>query len=52
MGFWFIFSMVTTHEELNVALIGGYQLVIEKLGAACFRCPKCIAVAGTHKSTF
>jgi integrase len=38
---------VTTPEELKVALLGGYQLVIEKFGASWFRRPKRIAFAGT-----
>jgi hypothetical protein len=38
---------VTTPEELKGALLGGYQLVIEKFGASWFRRPKRIAIAGT-----
>lgn len=38
---------VTTPEELKVALLGGYQLVIEKFGASWFRRPKRISIAGT-----
>lgn len=38
---------VTTPEELKVALLGGYTLVIEKFGASWFRRPKRIAIAGT-----
>jgi hypothetical protein len=38
---------VTTPEELKVALLGGYQLVIEKFGASWFRWSKRIAIAGT-----
>jgi len=38
---------VTTPEELKVALLGGYQFVIEKFGASWFRRPKRIAFAGT-----
>ena len=30
---------VTTPEELKVALLGGYQLVIEKFGASCLDVP-------------
>ncbi len=41
---------VTTPEELKVALLGGYQLVIEKFGASWFRRPKRIAIAGTPVS--
>ncbi|MGD6851187.1 MAG: IS1/IS1595 family N-terminal zinc-binding domain-containing protein [Candidatus Bathyarchaeia archaeon] len=38
---------VTTADELKAALLGGYQLVIEKFGASWFRRPKRIAIAGT-----
>ena len=38
---------VTTPDELKVALLGGYQLVIEKFGASWFRRPKRISIAGT-----
>jgi integrase len=41
---------VTSPEELKVALLGGYQLVIEKFGASWFRRPKRIAIAGTPVS--
>ena len=37
---------VTTPEELKVALLGGYQFVIDKFGASWFRRPKRIAIAG------
>jgi len=38
---------VTTPEELKVALLGGYEHVIEKFGASWFRRTKRIAIAGT-----
>jgi len=38
---------VTTPEELKVALLGGYQFVIDKFGASWFRRTKRIAIAGT-----
>lgn len=41
------FLAVTSPEELKVALLGGYQFVIEKFGASWFRRPKRIAIAGT-----
>jgi integrase len=41
------FLAVTTPEELKVALLGGYEHVIEKFGASWFRRPKRIAIAGT-----
>jgi hypothetical protein len=41
------FLAVTTPEELKVALLGCYTLVIEKFGSSWFRRPKRIAIAGT-----
>ncbi len=38
---------VTTPEELKIALLGGYQHVIDKFGASWFRRPKRIAIAIT-----
>jgi len=46
----FEYLAVTTPEELKVALLGGYQLVIEKFGASWFRRPKRIAIAGVPVS--